>query len=190
MLERLKIFASRFCELTDEEFEALTSIFKPTPIKRLDHLTTEGNTLNEMFFVSDGLFRGYYLKDGAEFTTNFYFGPSIMTELIAIRTKQPTHLNIQALKNSECYTANFDEFEALVFKYSGIRWLVYYMIEHLFMHKTKRELSFVNNTPEERYIELFSERPKVIAEIPQQYIASYIGIKPETLSRIRKKIMQ
>jgi len=52
-----------------------------------------------------------------------------------------------------------------------------------------RQLSFIYDTPQERYIKLFSERPKVIAEIPQHYIASYLGIKPESLSRIRKRIL-
>ncbi|OIQ21088.1 MAG: hypothetical protein BM557_04850 [Flavobacterium sp. MedPE-SWcel] len=188
MLDSLKIFTSRFCELSDNELEELSQIFKPTPIKRLDHLTTEGNNLNEIFFIAEGIFRGYHLKDGVEYTTNFYFSPSIITDLIAIRSKEPTVLNIQALKNADCYTADFNELESLINQHVNIQILFYKLIEHLFIVKTKRERSFIHNSPEERYIKLFSERPKVIAEMPLQYIASYIGIKPETLSRIRKKM--
>ncbi|KAF2519583.1 Crp/Fnr family transcriptional regulator [Flavobacterium salilacus subsp. salilacus] len=189
MLEQLKIFSLRFCELSTEELGKLAALFSPTPVKRLDHLFTEGDMINKLFFISDGVCRGYYLKDGTECTTNFYFGPSIMTDLIAVRTKKPSSLNVQALKNSQCYTADFENIEDIIFKYPNVYTMFFKMIEHLFMEKTKREVSFIYDSPEERYIKLFSERPKVIAEIPQQYIASYIGIKPETLSRIRKKIL-
>ena len=112
-----------------------------------------------------------------------------MTDLIAIRNKIPTSLNVQALKDCTCYAANFDSLEELIYQYPNLHMLFYKFMEHMFMEKTKREVSFIYDSPEERYIKLFSDRPKVIAEIPQQYIASYIGIKPETLSRIRKKIL-
>lgn len=60
--------------------------------------------------------------------------------------------------------------------------------EELFLKKSQRELSLLNETAEQRYLKLFSEQPELIKEIPLKYIASYIGITPQALSRIRKRI--
>ena len=61
--------------------------------------------------------------------------------------------------------------------------------EELFLKKAKRELDLLNKTAEERYLSLFTERPELIKEIPLKFIASYIGITPQALSRIRKRII-
>ena len=62
------------------------------------------------------------------------------------------------------------------------------MAENMFLIKSKREISLLNKTAEERYLDLFSERPKLLKQIPLKYIASYIGVTPQALSRIRKRI--
>ena len=189
MYTNLKIFTSRFATLSEEEIEALLAIFNPKPIKRLDHLFTEGSIVKELYFINEGVMRGYYVKDGKEITTNFYFGPTMMTDISTIRKEIPTLLNIQALKTCDCLAANFAELEALAEQYPNINEVFFKFMEHLYMFGFMLQLTFIYDTPQERYIKLFSERPKVIAESPQHYIASYLGIKPETLSRIRKRIM-
>ena len=60
--------------------------------------------------------------------------------------------------------------------------------ENLFIKKAERELSLLNDTPEERYLKIFKQRPELIEKIPLKYIASYIGITPQALSRIRRRI--
>ena len=62
------------------------------------------------------------------------------------------------------------------------------MAENMFLIKSKRELSLLSKTAEERYLDLFSDRPKLLQQIPLKYIASYIGVTPQALSRIRKRI--
>lgn len=189
MYQNLKIFTSRFVNLSNEESEELLSIFKPFPINRLNHLYVEGDPIENIYFINEGVLRGYYIKEGKEYTTNFFFGPTMMTDLTAIRKKVPTLMNVQALKSTDCLVAKFSDLELLTEKYPLINDIFFKFVEHLYLFGVMRQLSFIYDTPQERYIKLFSERPKVIAEIPQHYIASYLGIKPESLSRIRKRIL-
>jgi CRP-like cAMP-binding protein len=189
MYQNLKTFTSRFINLSEEEAEELLSIFKPSPVKRLDHLFLEGEMIDKIYFINEGVLRGYYIKDGKEYTTNFLFGPTIFTDITSIRKKVPTLINFQALKATDCLVAQFSDLEDLTNKSPNIEHIFFKFMEHLYLFGVMRQLSFIYDTPQERYIKLFSERPKVIAEIPQHYIASYLGIKPESLSRIRKRIL-
>jgi CRP-like cAMP-binding protein len=187
--QNLKVFTSRFETLNEEESEALLGIFKPISIKKKEHLFVENQPMNEIFFVSEGILRGYYTKDGKEITSNFLFGPTIFTELSTIRNEVPTKMNMQAITGVTCLSAPFSELEKLTFQYEKIESIFMKFIEHLYLFGLSRQHSFIFDSPQERYEKLYNERPKVIAAIPLQYIASYLGIQPETLSRIRKRMV-
>ena len=190
MTDNLIFFLSRFGRLTEEELEAFVAIFTPLHIKKLDHLFLENDMVSQIYYIDEGIMRGYYNKENTEITTNFYFGPTIMTDLIAVRDKEPTKMNIQAIKDSICMVAEFSDLDDLVDKYPNIESIFFKFLEHLYLFVVTRQHSFIFDTPQDRYIKLFGERPKVIAEIPQRYIASYLGIKPETLSRIKNRIFK
>ncbi|NHN24094.1 Crp/Fnr family transcriptional regulator [Flavobacterium jejuense] len=190
MTDSLKLFLSRFATLSEEEIAAFTAIFSPVSIKKLDHLFVENDKVTTIFYINDGLMRGYYNNGNNEITTNFYFGPTIMTDLIAVREHKPTQMNVQALKDSNCMVAEFSDLDNLVDQYPNLEYLFFRFLEHLYLFGVMRQHSFIFDSPQERYIKLFGERPKVIAEIPQRYISSYLGIKPETLSRIKNRIFK
>lgn len=188
MKEALKAFTTHFAPLPDEEFEQYAAMFRPVQVRRLDHLFREGDNVKSLYYVHTGVLRGYYLKDGVEHTCNFFFAPYMMTDLFSVREDKPTIMNVQALKDTECYEVDFAELEKLAYQNPNLLRVFFKMYEHLFQLSIQRQISFIYETPRERYVNLFKERPNVIAEIPQHYIASYLGIQPETLSRIRKRI--
>ena len=190
MTNNLRFFLSRFVNLSEEELEAFTAIFTPLSIKKFDHLFLEGEMVSYLYYIDDGIMRGYYNKENTEITTNFYFGPSMLTDLISVRSKEPTKMNVQALKYSNCMVAKFSDLDDLVDRYPNIESIFFKFLEHLYLFGVMRQHSFIFDTPQERYVKLFGERPKVIAEIPQRYISSYLGIKPETLSRIKNRIFK
>jgi CRP/FNR family transcriptional regulator, anaerobic regulatory protein len=189
MYQNLKAFTSRFESLSEDETAALLGIFKPISIKKKEHLFKENQLIKEIFFVSEGILRGYYTKDGKEITSNFLFGPTIFTELSTIRNEVPTKINMQAITEVTCLSASFSELEKLTFQYEKIESIFMKFVEHLYLFGLSRQHSFIFDSPQDRYLKLYSERPKVIASIPLQYIASYLGIQPETLSRIRRRII-
>ena len=190
MYNNVSFFLSRFEKLSEEELDAFTGIFKSLTIKKLDHLFLEGQMVSSIYYINDGIMRGYYNKENEEITTNFYFGPTIFTDLIAVRGETPTLMNVQALKNCNCMVASFSDLDVLIDRYPRLESVFFKFLEHLYLFGVARQHSFIFDTPQERYIKLFGERPKVISEIPQRYIASYLGIKPETLSRIKARIFK
>lgn len=187
-MKNLKKFTSRFMELSPIELAALRDIFVSVNVKKMDHLMVSGDYIKDIYFIDTGIFRGYYLKDGEEFTTGFYYSPLMFAELFSIRRRTHTEVNLQALQDCECYKANFYELEKLMEYFPNIKRLYFKLYEMLYMYGVKRQVSFIYDTPTERYENLKKEFPRILEDIPLHYIASYLGIKPETLSRIRKKV--
>ena len=175
MTGNLRFFLSRFANLSDEELEAFAAIFTPISIKKLDHLFLENDMVSHIYYINDGIMRGYFNKENTEITTNFYFGPTIMTDLIAVRSNKPSQMNVLALKHSNCMVAKFSDLDNLIDKYPNIESFFFKFLEHLYLFVVMRQHSFIFDSPQERYVKLFGERPKVIAEIPQRYISSYLG---------------
>ena len=186
-MENLKLFTSYFAALTDQEFKDLEALFRPMTVKKMDHVLASGTYVKDLYFFNKGTFRVYQLKDGEEFTTKFLFGPTIFAELFSIRKLTPSFFNIQALTDCDCYKANFREIEKLMDTSRNISRLFIKLYEHIYMKGKKREISFILDSQTTRYNNLTAENPQIIDQIPLQYIASFIGVKPETLSRIRKK---
>ena len=187
-MENLKRFSSRYQELNDEELQALENLFQPVTIKKMDHMMVEGDWIRDIFFINQGLFRSYYIKNGEEFTVGFFYAPLMFAEIFSIRKNEPTRLNLQALSEVDCYKANFQELEKLMKVYPRIKQVFFKLYEMLFVYGKKRQLSFIYESSKQRYLQFEQEFPRMIQEIPLQYIASYLGVKPETLSRIRKKV--
>lgn len=189
MKENLRAFFNQLSKgITDEEFEACAAMFTPVQVKKMDHLFKEGDNVKNIYFLHTGVLRGYYLKEGVQHTSFFHWPPHIITDIYAFREKVPSVMNVQALKDTECYEADFEAMENLVKTYPSLLTVFFKLYESIIVKSKARQLSFVYDTPKERYLKLFKEQPHIIAEIPQHYIASYLGIQPETLSRIRKKI--
>ncbi|WP_309640254.1 hypothetical protein [Flavobacterium sp.] len=186
-MENLKLFTSQFAILTEKELSDLEALFQPMPIKKMDHILVSGNYVKDIYFFNEGIFRVYLLKEGEEFTTKFLYSPCMYAELFSIRKIAPTFINIQALTVCDCYKANFKDLEKLLETSPNIRKLFVKLYEHIYITGVKRQTSFILDSQTKRYQNLVSEFPKIIEEIPLQYIASFIGVKPETLSRIRKK---
>lgn len=182
-------FLQRFCPFTEAEAQALFACFQPYHLARKQHCQQEGENVQHIYFAETGFLRGYYIKEGDEITSIFYFGPTMLGDVVALREQIPTRLNIQALDDCVMGRARLADIDELALQYPIIYRLFMAFFERLYAFNHKRQLSFIYDSPTERYLKLMNERPKVMAHVPQHYIASYLGIQPESLSRIRKRIM-
>jgi CRP/FNR family transcriptional regulator, anaerobic regulatory protein len=189
-MDNLNHLTSKLVGLTIEEFNDFKKLFVAVDIKKMDHLFSEGDCVRELYFINNGLLRGYYIKEGQEFRTNFFYGPIFATDIFAIRNKSKTLFNIQAVKNCECYKANFEDVEELMEKHPNIRIMLFKFYELIYMNAVDTKTSFLFDSQQERYLKLLQQEPELFKDIPLHYIASYLGIKPETLSRIRKKLKE
>jgi CRP/FNR family transcriptional regulator, anaerobic regulatory protein len=187
--ELLKASINRYVKLSDEECAALSNLFYPRRLDKREHWIQQGEYFTEIGFVVKGCFRTYYLHKDQERTSQFFLEGSWYTDYESWLTKQPTSISIEAIEPTELLLLPFHALERLYEQNPRYERVGRVMAENTIIKIRNRNLSLLNDTPEERYLKLIKERPKVIERVPQHLIASFLGIEPETLSRIRKKIM-
>lgn len=186
--EMLRENVSRFVPLTDEECCGIAQLFHPLKLGKKEHWMQRGDVCNEIAFIAEGCVRTYYPRKNIERTGQFFFENSWYTDYESWLSKQPVAVCVEALEPTYMLVIPFRELERLYEQHPKFERLGRLMAENTIIQIRNRNLSLLNDSPEERYLQLLKERPKVIARIPQHIIASFLGIEPETLSRIRKKI--
>ncbi len=174
--------------LSDEEKEEMVTIFKPVRIKRYDHYLKEGQVESRIAYIAKGIFRFYNLKDGDEITSDFLFENSFMTSYNSFITQQPSKLSIQALEDADILFIDYNTIHKKYNESHNFERIGRLLAEKTFIVSSLHLLSFLNDSAEERYSNLIKKDPRLVQHIPLHYIASYLGISAETLSRIRKKL--
>lgn len=190
MKEAFLQLCKRVHPMKEAEVEALAALFEPVQLRPREHLFKEGQYTDKLYFIEKGYLRSYCIKDGEELTINFYFGPTLYAELAAMLENRPTIFNLQCLEDTCIYQVQKSKLDGFAEEYPVILPFMLRFFEIIYSFGLKRQLSFIYHSAEERYLNLFNERPKVISEIPLTHIASYLGIKPESLSRIRRKYQE
>ena len=142
----------------------------------------------KIIYPSKGIIRLYIPKEEYDLTFGFLFDNEFVTAYDSLLTQSPSEYQIETLTETILWKiSNKDLQEVYERTYNG-NIIGRKMAENMFLIKSKRELSLLSKTAEERYLDIFSDRPKLLQQIPLKYIASYIGITPQALSRIRKRI--
>jgi CRP/FNR family transcriptional regulator, anaerobic regulatory protein len=174
--------------ISEKEEEEFPLLFKPVSIKRYDHFIRQGETCNKVAYIAGGIFRFYNYKDSSEITSDFSFHDSFLTSYISLITQQPSGISVQALEDSDLLLIDY---KTLLRKYDeshNYERIGRLIAEQTFISSSVHLLGLLNNFAEEKYLNLINKAPHLVQRIPLHYIASYLGISPETLSRIRKKL--
>jgi CRP/FNR family transcriptional regulator, anaerobic regulatory protein len=174
--------------LNDSEEKAFLEILEVATFKKKDFLLQEGKVCNIITFINNGCLRVFYNVDGIENTIQFFFADSWYTDYASFLTGQPTIENLQALEDCEVILIKKIDLYELYDKMPVFDRVGRVFAENAFLSISQLNQMKTNEEPEERYRNLLQQRPELVQQIPQHYIASYLGIKPETLSRIRKRI--
>jgi CRP-like cAMP-binding protein len=187
MTELEQYIKSYFGVVETEDMNTIVSFFKTKTIKKGDFLLKSGNRCNGLTFVHSGILRMFAATDSKEVTqwisTKGYFTGDLSSFIF----ETPSHLSIQALVNSEISTiskGSYKQLGDLLPKWHEFEKL---FIAHGFITMEQRIFSHLSMTAEERYHAFFKQNPALFNQVPLQYIASMLGMTPETFSRIRKK---
>ncbi len=175
--------------LNTEEEQAFSQILEVKTLKKKQFLLQEGEICSKVSFINNGCLRLFYNVEGVENTIQFFFQNSWYTDYASFLTSKPTFENMQALETCEIVQFKKENLYKLFNQYPIFDRVGRIMAENAFLSLSQLNRMLVNETPEERYLNLFERRPQIVEKIPQHYIASYLGIKPESLSRIRKRIL-
>ncbi len=187
MMTELEKYIQTYFGVTTEEAEKIMLFFKPTLLKKNDYYLKTGRQSDRLGFVQSGIIREFVYINDKEITkwisTKGYFA----VDLAGFIFHQPARWNIQAITDSELYVIDQKDYQQI----STIipRWA---QLEKLFIAKCftvleDRILTHLSMTAEERYRQLFQFNQELFNHVPLQYLASMLGITPETLSRLRKK---
>lgn len=182
-------FSDYFLEVTDiptDSLKALFALFTPKSIEKDHYYAKHGQKAKKLAFLDKGLMRAFYHNEqGEEYNKLFFKGPAIVAGYASLITKQPGIINIQALTACDILEANFEDIVALYPQHPSIETLNRKIAENFFVEKEKREMSLIMNDASERYALFQREFPTLENDIPLYHIASYLGITPTQLSRIR-----
>lgn len=187
-MEQIRKYFEKTVELTDKDWQVFSSklIKRTFPKKYL--LLKRGQVENYLSFIETGILRFYIPKEENDLTFAFIFSNSFVNGYDSFLTRAPSTYQIETLTNTTLWQLTYNDLQ-LIYRETDIgNEIGRKASEDLFLKKSKRELSLLNETAEQRYLNLFTEQPHLIKQIPLKYIASYIGITPQALSRIRKRI--
>jgi CRP-like cAMP-binding protein len=170
-----------------KDFERLIPYFEQRSFRKDEHAFLPGQIVKQTFFITKGIFRQYFINaEGQERTIYFTEEGNMAGELMSFLFKKPTQFYFQALEDSETLFLNRENWEIA---FTSIPSLCLYQLKlHAqFIYDLKLEVGHATKTPDEKFRRLMKESPSLLQRLPQYRIASYLGITPETLSRIRKR---
>lgn len=188
MQDLLFDFISKYISLTEDEKNAVVSSDIFRSFKKGTIILKEGQISNETYFVLKGCIRTYYIIDGVEKTTAFY------TEMEAlappcITSKTPSEYFISCIEDSILTVSNSNREAEVMNKFPKFEILCRILSEERLAKYQIDFDEFKTSSPEQRYLNLLQKRPDLIQRVPQHQLASYLGIIPQSLSRLRARIV-
>lgn len=179
---------SRFIDCNEAENQAFLNALVVKKVKKKEHLLVQGDVCNFGIFIIEGCIRYYYLEDGVEATGNFFFENSWYADIESFLNGKPSLLYIETLEDCELYYLYKHDFDKLIRDYPVFSMFLPNMMERSIKGLTNRNKAMLTFSIEERYLRFIKDRPKVMERVPLKYVASYLGIKPESLSRLRTRL--
>lgn len=176
--------------LSDEEKELLLSFFKVKKLRKRQYFLQEGDVSNHLAFVLSGCLRSYFIdENGSEHILQFAVEDWWITDVMSIITQNPSKLNIDGLEDTEMLIINRENHEELVTRIPQLERYFRIKTESGLAHLQSRLLENLSLPAKERYTNLLKKYPKIVEKVPQKQIASYLGITPEFLSKIRNQMV-
>jgi CRP-like cAMP-binding protein len=182
-------FIAKYISLSEDEKNALLSLGLFHSVKKGTVLLKEGQKTQDSFFVLKGCIRTYYIKDGEEKTTAFYTEMEALTPPCVI-SKTPSKYYISCIEDSILLVSNSDMEVEVNSKFPKFDIMCRMFSEELLAKQRIDFDEFKTSSPEQRYLNLLQKRPELIQRVPQHQLASYLGIKPQSLSRLRARILE
>ncbi len=182
-------FLAKYIELSEEEKNTIIDLAFFTSFKKGTVILKEGQLSKDSYFIVKGCVRCYYIIDGEEKTTAFYSDGESFTPPSAL-TNKPSEYYVSCLEDTVLSAGDAEPDEELFNKFPKLEKLCRILSEDL---HSKSQIAFDNfkiSSPEQRYLHLLETRPDLVQRIPQYYLASYLGITPQSLSRMRNRLVK
>ena len=189
MTQNLIQFIKQLVSFTDEEIQDIQHLFVEKTLKKGEFWVKEGEFNSDILFLNKGMLRSYFVKREVEKTFDLVIENQILTATESYASGLPSTDFIQAVEDTCLSVITKDNLEILYsksFKWERVGRII---IEYYTIEKEIRIRSFISETAQERYERLTKDQPELMQRTPQIYLANFLGITPQSLSRLRRKII-
>ena len=182
-------------DVADKAFSATESAILKRSQAMAEHLSVPGKTVlleegkvaDKLYMIRKGCLRLSFFNDGRDITFQFFFEGDVVASFNSLHHRQPSLFSLETLEPAELSVIKKNDFYDLIQRIPSLRQAYEENLIERFHTYQLLFLSRIRNTPQQRYEELLKEHPDIIRRVPQHYIASYLGITPVSLSRIRNR---
>lgn len=176
--------------LSKQDFEALLVVVTPRLLKKGEYFACQGRIEKNCGILTNGVVRTFFRSaQGEEHIKSFGTRFSFVGGFSSLVSGKPNQISVQAMVDCSILTAPYADLVQLYPQRPGLETLARHVVESLFIFKETREIELLSLTAEERYLQFRKQYPQLEAIIPQYHIASYLGVTPTQLSRIRRKLL-
>ena len=174
-----------------EDFDLLQAAAIPLQVRKKENLLTQGELCNNIYFVSSGFFRMFYVDlEGNEINNRFTEENNFMVDFQSFLTQKPSRYYWQAMQDSEVFIFPYKDVQQIYNTSPAWNNFGRLMAEHVYLQLNERVDMLLFMKPEERYTYLIKNYPNLLNQVSQFHLSSYLGIKPESLSRLRKRLSE
>jgi CRP-like cAMP-binding protein len=188
MLDKLKTYCNTFVPLTEKELSLLDKYFVLHTLKKKDFLLEGGKVCDFLGFIVKGSIRHFHIKEGVEKTCDISFENSWVTDFQSFTQNTSCIINLQAMEDTTVCIVRKENLYKLYSECNKYETFGRLMAEQVAQRATEIAMSLSSEKPEERFQKLLLKQPNLFQRVPQKYIANFLGISPESLSRIQKRI--
>ncbi|MGL5888330.1 MAG: Crp/Fnr family transcriptional regulator [Bacteroidia bacterium] len=190
MKEKFSNHFAKYRSLTADETTAIHESMIIKHFAKDDFLIREGQVMNDTYFVLQGCVRQYKLVDGDEITTNFFTEEQWIISSGDMSGNEPSADYLVCCEDTVVSVGNEESARRIFENFPQFESIARAILQDVLFENQKMLSAFLTQTPEQRYISLQKSRPDILQRVSQYHIASYIGVKPESLSRIRKRLAE
>ena len=191
MYELILSSVAKYIQLTPEEVKFFTSLLRPKKIRKRQYLLQTGDISMFENFVNKGCLRAYTVDEqGQEHIAMFGIEGWWISDMYSFLTNTPATQNIDALEDSEVLSIEKSDLEKLYDHVPKFNRFFLKLLQNAFVAHQRRILAANSQTAEEQYLDFITRYPSLEQRVPQHQIASYLGMSPETISRIRRQRSQ
>jgi CRP-like cAMP-binding protein len=188
-LETFRQFIENYTSLSDTDWKEISKCFEKRILNKDQILLAEGKICRHLYFIESGLLRFYINKDGNEIIKFFTEAPYCFTSQVSFTAEKPATENIEAIEKSIIWQTNLQQANDLL-ELKSWNTFVRKLIQEVQYYTEEILQEIQTETAESRYKKMIETNPELLQRLPLKYLASYFGIAPQSLSRIRKKITQ
>lgn len=174
--------------INDIELSIVLKYFELKNIKKKTNLLKAGSIAKEVYFIISGCIRLFYEKDGVDISAFFFTEKMFAGAYDSFVSQKPSRHNIETLEDSQVLAISYKALQELFIEFPKMNEFVRKIIEERFVSLHELFTSLILDSPEERYLNLKKQRPDLLNRIPQHQIATFLGITPVSLSRIRNRV--